>query len=130
MTNACRSTLSGRRILLVEDEPLLALDIVYDLEDAGAIVASAMSLPEALKACSSSDIDGAILDVDLKGLDVYPAAEVLKDRGVPFLFHTGHAKPADVSDRFPGAPIISKPAAIGRIVSTMASLVDREDVAA
>ena len=98
-TLPCDVNLSGpevdssleKRILVVEDEALIALQIEMDIEDVGYSVAgTCMSLAESLKFIENKEIDGAILDVDLRGIDVFPAAEKLLEKDIPFVFHTGH----------------------------------------
>lgn len=79
------------RILVVEDEMLIALLMEDMLSDLGhEVVAMAMRLPQALELAASSDIDLAILDVNLAGLMSFPVADVLAARGVPFVFATGY----------------------------------------
>ena len=85
--------LAGRRILLVEDEPLLAM-LVEDLigEVGGVVVGPAGSVDEALKVLAAGKLDGAILDVNLGGEMVYPVADTLAAQGVPFVFVTGYGR--------------------------------------
>ena len=85
-------TRRGRlRALLVEDEPLIALMIEDMLEDIGVEVARwAATLSDALAAAEEADIDVALLDINLKGEQSFPAAETLRKRGKPFLFVTGY----------------------------------------
>ena len=75
--------LLGRRVLVVEDEALVAMDLLFSLEDAGAkVLGPAMSLSAALALAElAADIDCAVLDVDIAGQDVYPVARVLQRRG-------------------------------------------------
>ena len=103
--------LAGRRIIVVEDEALLAMDMQFALEDEGAdVIGPALSLEQALDAVSrNAEIDGAILDVDLAGHEVYPVASILIDRGVPIVFHTGHGSPTRLAEMFPGSVTFSKP---------------------
>ena len=99
-----------KRILIVEDEALIALQIEMDIEDIGHSVAgTCMSLSESLKLIDSADIDGAILDVDLRGVDVFPAAEKLCEKNIPFVFHTGHGNKAQIEERFPHSTVFKKP---------------------
>jgi DNA-binding response OmpR family regulator len=79
------------RILLVEDEPLVAMMITDMAEDAGhKVVATAARLAEALPVASEGEIDVAILDVNLNGERTFPVAEALRARGVPVIFSTGY----------------------------------------
>ena len=101
--------LSGLRVLVVEDEALIAMLIEDALEGLGCtLLAVASTLKEALEMAASLDIDLAILDVNLNGQPVFPVAEVLSARGVPFVFSTGYGA-AGVSDAFGTAPVLSKP---------------------
>ena len=98
-----------KRILLVEDEELVALELSTELTRLGwAIVGPAATLQEA-EALLSKDFDAAVLDVNLRGRLVYPLAQALAERHVPFLFCTGYEM-ADPEGRFPNAPVIRKPA--------------------
>ena len=113
--------LLGMRVLVVEDEALVALDLQFALEDEGAIVIGpALSLPDALEllACEPH-IDGAILDVDLAGIEVYPAADLLRARGIPFVFHTGHGSRVSLSERFPGSLTCSKPTTPATLITAL-----------
>ncbi|WP_426960238.1 response regulator [Muricoccus radiodurans] len=84
--------LRGRSILVVEDEYFIADEIVEALEEAGATVVGPLpSAAAALKAAEGDEgLDGALLDVNLRGEMVWPVVEVLKDRGVPMVLATGY----------------------------------------
>ncbi|MDQ8032991.1 response regulator [Bordetella genomosp. 1] len=85
-------SLRGRRILIVEDEYMIAEFLQYELEDAGATVAGMVgNVDEALKFVQDAEVlDAAILDVNLGGQPVFPLADRLMERGVPFVFTTGY----------------------------------------
>ena len=98
------------RILVVEDEALIALQLEMEIEDIGHTVAgTCMNLPECLLFLEDSEIDGAILDVDLRGVDVFPAAEKLRQKNIPFVFHTGHGDKRQIEERFPCSTVFKKP---------------------
>jgi CheY-like chemotaxis protein len=102
--------LTGRRVLVVEDEMAIAMMIEDMLADAGCEVAGMASRPaEALSAIAGDlAIDAAILDVNLGGSDSYEVAAALKARGVPFVFSTGYGRsglPDDMVDN----PVLQKP---------------------
>lgn len=79
------------RILVVEDEPMIALLMEELLADLGhEVAAMAMRLAEALEIARGVEIDLAILDVNLAGTASFPVADVLAERGVPYLFATGY----------------------------------------
>ncbi|WP_423142058.1 response regulator [Parablastomonas sp. CN1-191] len=116
--------LSGRRILVVEDEAMLALDLEFAFEDAGAhVIGPAVSLDQALSLVSGvAGIDAAVLDVDIAGRPVIPVAQALSAAGVPFVFHTGHGDRIDLLARFPGARLLMKPVLTERLVAEVVSL--------
>lgn len=99
------------RVILVEDEPLVAMMMEDLLTDLGCEVAGSFgSLGAALKWLSSQDAlpDGAVLDVNLGGGEtVFPLAEALRARGVPFVFATGYG--VLPSGDYPDTPLIHKP---------------------
>jgi CheY-like chemotaxis protein len=82
--------LAGKRILLVEDEYILATELAEFLEQHGAsVVGPAGSVKHALRLAARA-VDAAVLDVNLRGERVYPVADVLIGRGVPIVFATGY----------------------------------------
>jgi CheY-like chemotaxis protein len=78
-------------VLVVEDEYLIADDLAALLRESGAeVLGPAYSLPMATRLASETErIDGAVLDIDLRGVTVFPLADNLRERGVPILFLTG-----------------------------------------
>jgi PAS domain S-box-containing protein len=100
---------SGRRVLLVEDEALVAMMIQECLLECGHSVVGPISrASEALSAAREGDFDAAILDINLGDGMAYPVADILAARGVPFVFLTGYE--ADTVDgRFGAVPILQKP---------------------
>jgi len=97
------------RVLVVEDESLVALDIETMLEEMGCtVVASVPRLVKALDLASRLDFDLAVLDINLAGEVVYPLAFRLAERGIPFLFSTGHGT-ADLPPELRDRPILRKP---------------------
>jgi CheY-like chemotaxis protein len=84
---------SGRRALLVEDEPIVAWLLKDMLVDLGcSVVGPAADVNQALAMIDAQSIDVAVLDVNLRGQMSYPIADVLVARGVPFVFSTGYDK--------------------------------------
>ena len=82
--------LRGRHILLVEDEYFIACAMQCGLEDAGAwVVGPAAFVGDALALLDTELVDGAVLDVSLDNEKVFPVAEALTARGIPFVFTTG-----------------------------------------
>ncbi len=97
-----------RRILIVEDEELVALELTTELSRLGwAVVGPAATVGEA-QSLLSTQFDAAVLDVNLRGRSAYTLAETLAERHVPFLFCTGY-EIADPEGRFPDVPVIRKP---------------------
>ena len=102
--------LNGRRILVVEDESLVAMLLETILEDMECIPvgpASNIDDGEAM-ARDTVDLDAALLDVNVAGRQVFPVAEALKARGVPFVFSTGYGE-GGLPEEWRGATIIQKP---------------------
>ncbi|MGB3722817.1 MAG: response regulator [Pacificimonas sp.] len=124
-SGARRLTLSGLTVLLVEDELLIAMDIEAALEDRGATVRGPiMRLSDGVPLAENEDehFDVAILDINLRGEEVYPIAERLKLRGVPFLFHTGHGEEDILKARFGEIPVCNKPVRTERLVDEVERL--------
>jgi DNA-binding response OmpR family regulator len=83
--------LTNKRVLVVEDEILVALLVEDMLADAGCVVVGPFSrVPQALAAAKTEPIDIALLDVNVAGEMVFPVAHALEERGIPFLFVTGY----------------------------------------
>lgn len=113
--------LSGQRILLVEDEAIIAFDMESIICEAnGEVVAHAGSLPKALKLANTPDLSLALLDFRLGSENSLPVAKKLHAAGVPFVFYTGNAP--CIREFFPDVPIIPKPADPAILINTLASL--------
>jgi CheY-like chemotaxis protein len=98
-----------RRVLIVEDEMLVAMMIEDALTDLGLEVAGTVgTIEEALVEAAKDGFDCAILDVHLHGKDVYPVAEALAARGVPFVFATGYGQEG-LPEKYRGRPSLPKP---------------------
>ncbi|MCC7266113.1 MAG: PAS domain-containing protein [Caulobacteraceae bacterium] len=118
------SNLLGLRVLIVEDAALLAMELESALADAGAeTVGPAYELAEALQLVEQP-LDAAVLDANLNGHMVTPAAERLRARGVPFLFATGYGEAGGAPGGV-GAPVIRKPYDVGAVVAAVAQLAGR-----
>lgn len=97
------SPISGRRILIVEDEYLVAMDLAITLERLGAeVLGPAGSVREALDLLAADvTAESAVLDINLGGERVWPVAARLRERGVPFVFVSGYDNslvPGDFAD--------------------------------
>ena len=117
------SALTERRILVVEDEYMLADELSKALNDAGAIVLGPVpSLEEAFDLINNTlRIDGAILDVNLRGMMVFPAADLLQGRAVPFLFTTGYNQSV-IPARFDTITRCEKPVRVDKVSRELIAL--------
>lgn len=110
----------GRTVLIVEDEELVALELAAEMESDGwKVLGPAASVAEAegiLREVKS--FDAAVLDVNLRGRPVYPFAEALVDKRIPFLFSTGY-EIVDPSGRFPTVPVVRKPTHKGAVAAAL-----------
>ena len=98
-----------RRVLIVEDEMLIALLVEDALTASGVQVAGiATTVQEALKEAVKTEFDCAILDVHLHGKDVYPVADALAARGRPFVFATGYGR-GGLCEKYQDRPSLPKP---------------------
>lgn len=98
-----------RRILVVEDEFLIRMLLEDMLTDLGYELAGvAGRVDEAAEMAQTKDFDLAILDVNLDGHDVYPVAELISKRGLPFMFVTGYGG-RGLPDNYRGRPTLQKP---------------------
>jgi CheY-like chemotaxis protein len=101
--------LSGQRVLVVEDEMLVLMNIEDLLEDLGCrSVSAAANVPEALALIDTQSFDAAILDVNLAGSKSYPVADALAAHGVPFLFSTGYSGQS-IEHGYEDRPVLGKP---------------------
>jgi PAS domain S-box-containing protein len=115
------ASLKGARVLIVEDAVLLALELETGLSEAGAsVVGPAYELEEAL-ALLDQPIDAAVLDANLNGRSVTPVAELLQQRGVPFVFATGYGETGGAPGGFT-APVIRKPYDVTQVAAAVAEL--------
>lgn len=111
------------RILIVEDDATLAMDLASELECAGYdIVGPAHCLTRALELIKTSDFDAALLDIGLEQSTSYPAAEALMRRGVPFAFLSGY-EARDMRPDFEKHALIDKPVAPAQLRRAVRSLV-------
>lgn len=118
--------LSGRHVLLVEDESLVLILMEDLLLELGASkVVSAMRLDEATRIARRAEVDLAIIDLNLAGSASYPVAEILRARGVPVVFATGYGA-AGHDEEWRTMPTISKPvtaAALTEVLRTITSII-------
>lgn len=119
-----RAPLAGRRVLVVEDEYFLADDISRALQSFGADVAGPVGeLEDALRILNDgSVVDGAVLDVNIRSEMVFPVAQELKARQLPFVFTTGYDK-VSVAPEFHDVLLWEKPIDIAAMVRGLAGLI-------
>jgi CheY-like chemotaxis protein len=117
--------LSGRRILIVEDEALIAMLVEDALLDAGAeILGPAATVEDALALFESGHPVAAVLDINLAGQVSTPVADALADSGIPFVVATGYGA-AGLPERHRGVPVLAKPYDPRELVEALAKLCDQ-----
>jgi PAS domain S-box-containing protein len=120
-----RQGLSGKRILLVEDEPLVSMDIEAHLTAAGCTVTGlASNITEAKQLINQADYDAALVDANLEGHPVDEIATLLRNRNCPFAFVSGYGREA-LPHGFRDAMLLSKPFSKDRLLATVESLLRR-----
>ncbi len=101
--------LQGLRVLVVEDEAAISLLLEDMLLDFGCeVIGPAARLATALDTVNREKVDLAILDVNVAGEPIYPVAEALAQRSIPFVFSTGYGS-AGIRDAFRDRPVLQKP---------------------
>lgn len=114
---------TSRSILIVEDEPLIAMMLEDFLESLGHNVhATCENLPDALTEVEKGGFDIAILDVNLSGQTAWPVAHKLRENGIPFVIATGgHVEPPPLE--FANVPVIEKPYTVDRVTPALEAAV-------
>jgi DNA-binding response OmpR family regulator len=113
--------LSGRTILIVEDEPLIVLEVQGAFNAAGARIISTAKISDALKLIDATELSAAVVDINLGGQDCGAVCERLAQRNVPFVLYTGMARP-EVLLRWPEAPVLTKLVDTHKVVSVVAGI--------
>ena len=113
--------LSGRSVLVVEDEPLISLEMTAIFEGAGAKVLPARTLAEAVRLIGQDDVSAAVLDFGLGGEGVSTLCGHLRELNIPFMFYTGFGD-IDAFRHWPEAPVVSKPVEGCVLIDAVASL--------
>jgi DNA-binding NtrC family response regulator len=122
------SPFSGRRVLVVEDEIIVAWLLEDMLADLGcAVVGPAARVNQALALIDAEAIDVAVLDVNLNGQKSYPIADALAARGVPFVFSTGYDKD-NLLESYRTFPVLQKPFHRSELGVTLAKLLKEPSV--
>ena len=108
------------KVLVVEDEFIIALDLSETVQDLGYDLEGPFEgNAEALEAIEGDLPDCAILDVFTADGEVYPLADRLSEAGVPIVFHSGHVTPAEVMARYPDAQACAKPCPPDRLIDAL-----------
>jgi two-component sensor histidine kinase/CheY-like chemotaxis protein len=115
-------SLDGLAVLLVEDEPIVRLELAGMLEDAGArVIGPAATVAEAMTAIAKARPDAAVLDINVRGENVSPLAEALLARGVAIVFASGYRDLELLSPRLRHLPLVQKPLRPGELVAALAA---------
>jgi PAS domain S-box-containing protein len=121
-------SLTGKRLLMVEDEFLVGLMAKRILEGFGAVVAGPYGrLADALTAAKGDSFDGAVLDFNLAGETAEPLADLLMARGVPFTFLTGYHRDS-IDRRYANIPLLQKPIDAESLERVLVSLLESPDL--
>jgi CheY-like chemotaxis protein len=112
------------RILVVEDEYLIRMLLEDMLGDLGYEIAAAVgTIAEAHEFAAKGDFNLAILDVNLDGKEIYPVADILAKRGLPFVFVSGYGE-GSLPDPFRGRPMLQKPFQAEQLKNTLARVLE------
>lgn len=112
----------AKRILVIEDEMMVAMGLEMALADAGyEVVGPFGRLDQALDAARNGQMDLALLDVNVRGEAIFPVADVLTARGIPFAFLTGYGRET-LPVGFKAGHVLSKPFRADRLLATIQSM--------
>jgi len=116
-------TFAGRRVLVVEDDFLVSLATIDFLENIGCeVVGPAARLGMAIRLAQSESLDAAVLDINLAGDMVWPVAEVLRRRGVPFIFLSANSRLSEIPILLAAAPRLEKPLEQNRLLRQLSAI--------
>ena len=121
--------LNRAAILVVEDEPFIALGLALAIQHAdGEVVGPAASVKAALKLLETHGVVGAILDVNLTDGVISPVVDYLMQRQIPLIIQTGVGIPADLAARFPDLIVRIKPTISDQMIAELADLIVERQV--
>jgi DNA-binding response OmpR family regulator len=124
------SMLDGARILVAEDEALIAMDLADHFESFGAkVIGPAATLRDGLRLAADEKFDTALLDFNLSDGAVTPLLDLLEARRVATVVYTGRGVPAEVIRRYPRLTVVPKPAPMHQIVAELAAARERTQFA-
>lgn len=119
-----RAGLAGRRILLVEDSPVVAPFTADLLDDLGCVVVGpAPNMAIARELVEAGEYDAALMDVHIRGERVFNLCEILDARGVPFVFTSGYAG-WQLPDKWQDRPRLQKPYTVEQVERALSALFD------
>jgi DNA-binding response OmpR family regulator len=110
------ASLTGRTVLIVEDEPLIALDIVEAFERAGAVALSARTIAQARNIVEQDGLSAAVLDFGLGDGDAEQLCHRLSDRDIPFVLHSGYSHASAVCSKSISIPKPASPDVLIRAI--------------
>jgi DNA-binding NtrC family response regulator len=116
--------LRGQHVLVIEDEPLIALDLQMALFSAGAAVYIANTVDTALVVADAPAVTAAIVDLRLNGNSVRGVVQRLAKRDPPFIFYTGQTETPTAAS-WPAVPFLAKPLPAGQVVDVLVRVVSR-----
>ena len=121
---AATQDLTGRRILVVEDSPVVGPFTADLLDDLGCVVVGpAPNMASARELAEAGDIDAAIVDIHIRGERVFPICEILAQKGVPFLLTSGYAD-RQMPEQWQDRPRLDKPYTLDDVREALAKLLD------
>lgn len=119
--------LNGKRVLLVEDEPLVAMEMESELTSLGLeVIGPAMNIEKAKRMIAENAVDIALVDANLGGRSAEEIAACLTRRGIPFAFATGYGREG-LPEQFRNAALLAKPFDLGRLMEIVSDLLSRRE---
>lgn len=107
-------------MLIVEDEPLIAMCLASAVEDFdGVVVGPTATVAGAMEIIETIEVAGAILDCNLADREITPVALLLWERGIPFVLHSAKGIPAELARKVPGLLMVPKPAEAAEVVKQL-----------
>lgn len=126
MTDDGTPDFGGKRVMVVEDEAMIWMLIEDSLVDHGCVAVGPLSrVDDALRAAETETVDAALLDVNLVGVPVYPVADVLVRRGIPFGFLTGYGE-VGLREEYRKHPVLKKPFTQKNLVGLLGTLLQQK----
>lgn len=112
--------LQGRSVIIVEDEPIIALCLAMEVEHLnGIVVGPASTVSQALSLLATTEVSAGLLDANLQDRDITPVALLLSRRRIPFVIHSAIGIPAELALALPELSFIPKPAPASLVVSCL-----------